>query len=223
MADLLVNGEFRQLWTIGMLTFIVRWLEILAFGVYGYAQTGSTVVVAMLTMLRLLPMGLFGMLFGIMAARWSRRRGVFVYLWASWLTTLVLAFVAHAGMLEIWHLALASAVNGAAWAADNPFRRAMIGDAVGPLHMGLAMSLDVGASNASRLAGPAIGGLLLAHAGIEGIFVFGLLAYSGALLAARPIGSQQADGTGQGQPAASARRRTARGAARVHAWPAPSG
>ncbi|MEZ5652376.1 MAG: MFS transporter [Burkholderiaceae bacterium] len=177
--------EFRRLWTIGMLTFIVRWLEILAYGVYGYAQTGSAVIVAMLTMLRVLPMGLFGMLFGTLAARVSRRRGVLTYLWSSWLTCSVLLLIAALGMLEIWHLAVASFVNGAAWAADNPFRRAMIGDAVGPLNMGMAMTLDVGASNASRLAGPALGGLLLAHAGIVGIFVFGLLAYSLALLAAR--------------------------------------
>ncbi len=193
LSALFRKPDFGRLWSVGMLTFVVRWLEILAFGVYAYAETGSSFVVAMLTMLRLLPMGLFGMLFGTLAARVPHRTGVRWILIVSWLTTAALLVVAHLGALQIWHLALASFVNGTAWAADNPFRRALIGNAVGPLNMGTAMSLDVGASNASRLAGPALGGLLLATAGIESIFAFGLAAYTLALFAAR--GLRPPDGT----------------------------
>ena len=45
---------------------------------------------------------------------------------------------------------------------DNPVRRVMMGEVVGRERMGTAMSLDVGANNASRMVGPAVGGLLLA-------------------------------------------------------------
>jgi hypothetical protein len=38
----------------------------------------------------------------------------------------------------------------------------MIGEVVGGERMGTAMSLDVGAANASRMVGPTVGGLLLA-------------------------------------------------------------
>jgi len=46
------------------------------------------------------------------------------------------------------------------------------------------MSLDVGSSNASRMLGPTVGGLVLAGVGIEGTFVLGALLYATALPAA---------------------------------------
>jgi MFS family permease len=51
------------------------------------------------------------------------------------------------------------------------------------------MSLDVGASNASRMVGPAVGGFLLAGAGIQGAFVLSVLMYCTALWAAFAIRS----------------------------------
>jgi predicted MFS family arabinose efflux permease len=50
--------------------------------------------------------------------------------------------------------------------------------------MAQAMSLDVGSSNASRMLGPTVGGLVLASVGIEGTFILGALLYATALPAA---------------------------------------
>jgi predicted MFS family arabinose efflux permease len=50
--------------------------------------------------------------------------------------------------------------------------------------MSTAMSLDVGANNASRMVGPTIGGLLLGSVGIEGVFLLSVALYGFALYAA---------------------------------------
>jgi predicted MFS family arabinose efflux permease len=60
----------------------------------------------------------------------------------------------------------------------------MIGEVVGPTQMSAAMSVDVGANNASRMLGPTIGGLLLAWVGISGAFTVSVLCYGIALAAA---------------------------------------
>jgi predicted MFS family arabinose efflux permease len=67
---------------------------------------------------------------------------------------------------------------------DNPVRRVMVGEVVGPERMGAAMSIDVGTNNASRMLGPTVGGLLLAGVGIAGAFALGALLYTAALAAA---------------------------------------
>ena len=85
------------------------------------------------------------------------------------------------GMLAVWHLAIASFINGIAWAADNPVRRMLIGQVVGPARMGEAMSFDVGSNNASRMLGPTFSGLLFAAVGIEGSFVVSVVLYLLAL------------------------------------------
>jgi MFS family permease len=111
-------------------------------------------------------------------------------------TSATLALLAATGRLEVWHLALASFVNGCGWATDNPVRRVMMGEVVGREHMGTAMSLDVGANNASRMVGPSIGGFLLASVGIQGAFMLSVLMYLGALAAAVTVQSRIARAPG---------------------------
>jgi len=84
------------------------------------------------------------------------------------LCSIVVALLAWANALEVWHLALASFISGLTWTTDNPVRRTMIGEVVGPDRMSAAMSIDVGANNASRVLGPTVGGILLATLGIGG-------------------------------------------------------
>ena len=64
--------------------------------------------------------------------------------------------------------------------------------------MGTAMSLDVGASNASRMVGPVVGGLLLAGPGIQGAFVLSVLLYATALVAVLTIRSRIPRAAGSG-------------------------
>lgn len=181
---LLANADFRRLWLVGLVVFAVRWLEMIVVGVFVYQHTGSAFTVALMTMLRMLPMALFGAVIGAVAERLERRKALIGVVLVMLATSLCLAALAYAGALAVWHLAVASFVNGVAWAADNPIRRVMIGDVVGSERMGSAMSLDVGANNASRMLGPTIGGLLLAGSGISGALTASVLCYAVALVAA---------------------------------------
>jgi MFS family permease len=183
---LLLSGrdDFWRLWFVGLVVFVVRWLETVAVGIVVYQRTGSAFMVAMMTMLRLLPMGLFGAFLGAVAERIERRTALIAVLVTMGLISFTLAALAHNGQLHVWHLAIASFLNGIAWATDNPVRRVMIGEAVGPDQMSTAMSIDVGSNNASRMLGPTLGGVLLTTIGIQGAFVLSVFLYSAALLAA---------------------------------------
>ena len=128
-------------------------------------------------------------------------------------TSAILAVLDWNGQLEIWHLALASFINGCGWCTDNPVRRVMIGEVVGREQMGTAMSLDVGANNASRMVGPAVGGFLLASTGIQGAFILGVMMYCTALWAVLTIRSRIPRAAGSG----AVRARIAEGLAFVRA------
>ena len=154
-VPLLRDPDFLRLWSIGLIVSLVRWLEILVFGVP----------------------------FGALAARISRRQGLAGMLSILTATALVLLFMAASERLAVWHLGVASFIGGLVWAADNPVRRAMMGDVAGPARMGNAMAFDVGASNASRLLGPAAGGLLLAHFGMSAVFGLVVLLHVVGILA----------------------------------------
>jgi MFS family permease len=81
-------------------------------------------------------------------------------------------------------MAVASFINGTCWAADNPVRRMMIGDVVGPDRISTAMSFDIGTNNASRVIGPMVSGVLLAQYGIASVFWLGVALYAASLVAA---------------------------------------
>ena len=164
---------------------------------FAYRATGSAFIVAMLTMLRVLPMGLFGVFIGAAADRFSPRSALVLGVAASMASTLALAVLASLGMLQVWHLALACFVNGINWATDNPVRRMMIGNAIGTERMGSAISLDVAANNASRVLGPALGGVLLARYDIGSVFWLGVLMYGASLFAALSVQMRGARAAGR--------------------------
>ena len=181
MRKLFSIPDFRRLWLIGFFAFVVRWLEMLAYGLFAYQLTGSAFVVAMISMLRLLPMGLFGAFLGVAADRFERRSALIATVAVSLTTMIALLVLALLDAIEVWHLATSSFINGICWAADNPVRRVMIGDVAGREQMGAAMSLDVATNNASRVLGPVLSGVLLAQFGIGAVFWLAVALYGASL------------------------------------------
>ena len=177
------DPQLHRLWAVGMLMSLIRWLEILAFAVFTYDQTKSALWVASLMMLRLLPLSLFGLALGALASHMSRRWLLIVTHGGLFATCLLLLIVSAFGAVEVWHLAAASFVNGIVWAGDMPLRRALMGDLAGHGRMVQAMSLDAVVSNACRLIGPMLGGLLLARGGLQAVLLCTTLLYLPVLAA----------------------------------------
>jgi len=184
--------DFRRLWYVGIVLYSVRWLEMLAVGVYAYQVTGSATWVAALTLVRLVPMALLGVPLGAVADRIDRRRALLATVSISLVTSVLIAAVAAFDHLQMWHLVVSSFVGGVGWAADNPVRRAMLGLAVGPERMASAMSLDAASNHGSRVVGPIAGGAVLASTGIVGALVACAALYALALVAARRVGIRPA-------------------------------
>ena len=181
LGGVLAVPDFRRLWLVGLAVSVARWLEMLVIGVVVWSATHSAFLVAAMTLLRLAPMGLLGAPLGVLADRIERRAALIAVLVVQASGMAALAAVAAAGDLAVWHIALACLASGLGWAADNPVRRMMIGDSLGAARMGVGMSLDVVGNNASRVAGPALGGTLLAALGPEAAFGAAFLLYLAAI------------------------------------------
>jgi MFS family permease len=178
------EADFWRLWLIGAIQFSVRWIEMLAIAVSVYQTTGSALLVTFMAMLRVIPMALFGAFIGAAADRLEGRTALVVTTTVQLLTSTAIALLVYTEHLATWHLAVSTFVNGTVWAGDNAFRRLMIGRVVGSDRMSNAMTFDIGSSNVSRMAGPAIGGAVLALWGIGGCFIFGAVMYLASVTAA---------------------------------------
>ena len=73
LGELFHNPGFVRLWLSGILCGALRWLELLAIGLFVLERTGSPLLVAVLTLVRMAPMLLFGIPAGALADRYDRR------------------------------------------------------------------------------------------------------------------------------------------------------
>lgn len=186
-VSLLRDGRYLRIWLIGWVTGIVRWLELLAFGIYAFEVTGSPVLVALVALIRFLPLALFSLAFGAAADQISPRKILFWSLAGVGLVTFAMAVIEAADALTYGLVLMASLVSGVFWASDMPLRRVMIGQIAGPDRLARAMAWDYATSNGTRMLGPLLGGVVYETIGMSGIFTLGAVLYAIALILAAGI------------------------------------
>ncbi len=178
LRDLLRDPVYLRVWLAGGFTGVARWLEILVFGIFAFEFTGSPFLVALLIILRMTPLVVFGSIVGTLADRLPPRRLLLASMSAAALVsaTLVLLFVLEVALY--WHLAIATTLSGLVWSTDMAVRRRMLGDAAGTDRIVPAMSLDSATNNATRMLGPLLGGGLYQWLGATGAFTLSACLYA---------------------------------------------
>ena len=182
VTSLLGDPAFLRIWIAGGLVGTVRWLEVLAVGVYTYQLTESPFIVATMLFARMVPTMLLGAFAGALAERVSRRRLMMAGLAVMCIVSIVLVALAVSGRLAIWHIALGAVLSGVFWSGEFPVRRTMLGEVAGLGRLSAAMGLDSATNNFTRMLGPLLGGALLTSLGLEGAYAIGVLLYAAAFI-----------------------------------------
>jgi MFS family permease len=185
LRPLLGDPSIRRLWLSGVAAGIVRWLEILAFSLWVFGETGSALAVTLIAFARMLPLLLLGAVAGAIADRFDRRRLLTFWFVAMGLAALALAALAAGDRLGVPLLAAYTLLTGLFWTFEMPVRRTMLAEAAGMVRVHTSMSLEMTSTQATRLVGPLIGGWLVASAGLAGVLgLVALLHLAGGLLLA---------------------------------------
>ena len=179
---LLGNPRFLVVWVVGGLTGIVRWLQLLVLGLYTFQITGSPLLVSLVPMLWMLPLALCGPFVGVVADRVSRKALLVGSLVLALAVSVVMALASGAAALGFPWIAAASVVSGIFWATDMPVRRRLLGD-LSDGDLAAAMSLDSATSNATRMAGPVLGGVVLQTFSLSGVFLLSAAVFAACLVA----------------------------------------
>ena len=183
MFEALRNRNFRLLWLGSLSAFVGFFASNVVQSVVAFQLTsanrsvGEVVFGRGLAQLLLAPVG------GALADRISKRSilvssqafTALVFFWMAWLMS--------TGQLRVVHLTGGGFLIGLTFAVLGPTRSAYIVEIVEPQARGNAIAMNQVALNASRVAGPAIAGALLAWpaVGATGAFVLMGLAYLGAV------------------------------------------
>ena len=161
---------------------MMRWLEMLAIGVFTFEVTQSALLVALITMARTVPILLFSAFTGAIADGFDRRLMLLGALGMLAITSTILATLALTERIDLWHVALGTFISGIYGTLEFPVRRALLGiiagDKAGSAGAGVALTLDSGTNHCMRLVGPVLGGLVLTGFGLPGIYIVGVILYS---------------------------------------------
>ena len=140
-------------------------------------QTGSGLDLAFLTCAAFIPVFAIGSWGGQLVDRFDHRRVLLSTQAALLLLASTLAALPFAGQADLTSILLISAITGAVNAVDNPARQVYAMDLVGRDLLVSAVSLFEVVLNASRVLGPAIGGIILTTAGPAPCFAVNALSF----------------------------------------------
>jgi MFS family permease len=157
--------NFRLFFAGQLISLTGTWMQNVAQAWLVYRLTGSAVLLGAAGFASQIPVFLLAPAGGVVADRYSRHRLVIATQTASMLLALSLAALTLSGRVRIWHIFVLAALLGVVNSFDIPARQAFIVGLVAKPDLINAIALNSSMFNASRVAGPAIAGILVAGIG----------------------------------------------------------
>ena len=149
----LATPSYLRLWFAGGIGNAMRWLELLVAAIFTYEATQSTVMVALVTVARSLPMLFIGTIAGVVGEALNRKRLLLTQLFVMAVNSATLCALAFSGQIRVWHIAVGGIVSGIVWAMELAVRRRMIGEVVTPDQVGPAVAFDSLTNSFARVSG----------------------------------------------------------------------
>ncbi len=176
------SPAFRRLAAGQLVSLVGRQITVVAVPYQVYTQTRSPSLVGLLGLAQVIPLIGVSLLAGGLADRFDRRRLLLVTQALLGLCSLALLIgaVQHAAVFLVFVVvAAASSVS----ALDAPTRTAMIPTLVSKERLPGALSINVAMFQTTLIAGPALGGLLIAHIGLSAAYLVDVASFAAAMLA----------------------------------------
>jgi MFS family permease len=145
--------------------------------------TGSATAVGITTALQFLPTLLFGMIGGLIADRYPKRRTLLAAQVGMASMAAILAGLTLSHRVAAWHVYLVAFGLGLITAVENPVRQSFVNEMVGPERLRNAISINSSVFQLGALIGPAVSGVLIRIVGAGYSFGANAIAYAAPIVA----------------------------------------
>ena len=177
------------------------WMQGLAQAWLVLKLTGSGVTLGTVTAVQFAPILVAGPWGGVVADRLDKRRLLFATQITALVLALTLGVLVATDAVRLWMVYVLALGLGSVTALDNPARQTFVLEMVGPDRLANAVSLNSVVMNASRVVGPAIGGVLIATVGIASCFLINAGSYVAVLVALAMMRTAELHGADRPAPA----------------------
>lgn len=131
----------------------------------------------MVGLVKVVPIIVFSMVSGVVADAWDRRRLMLFTQTGSAIVAGALALLAFGGVSTVWPIYGLAALSAAVATFDMPARQALVPTLVPREHLPNAISLNTIMFQTAAVAGPSLGGVLIATSSVASAYVINALSF----------------------------------------------
>jgi MFS family permease len=165
------NTDYRYLWIGNFFNMVGFWIQMVTVGWLVWELSGSATMVGITGGLRSFPFIVMGPLGGVLADRLDRRRLLMMTQMIMAVIALLFAVLVALHWVRVWHAMAFSFLMGCGFNVNQPVRQSLVANTVPRNELGNAIALNAMAMNATRVVGPAVGGVLIVAFGAAGNFL----------------------------------------------------
>ncbi|MBV8086535.1 MAG: MFS transporter [Chloroflexi bacterium] len=193
------HRDFLLLWLGQLVSSTGDMMQNVAIAWNMYLLTGSALMIGLMAAVRAIPTFLLSMYGGAFADVVERKRLLLVVTWIQTGITALLVTAAFSGHVTVWLLFVIAIAGGATNAFANPARTALVPNVVPPAELGNAFAMLTLMRQVANVAGPSVGGILIAVTGLGATYMANAISFLGviaALLLMGPVPMVRAAATG---------------------------
>lgn len=177
------NRNFRLLFIGQTISFFGTMITSVAFPYQIYHLTHSTLMVGLISLVQLIPLLFTALIGGVFADRYHRRNLLLISEFLLAICCLMLVFNATLTSPHIWLLFLIAPIMSAVTGLHRPALDSIKQQIVAKEDFPAAGALVISISSAAMIAGPAVGGLMIAHFGLVVTYALDFLTFVASLIA----------------------------------------
>jgi MFS family permease len=175
--------NYRLFWFGQLVSLAGTWMQDVALSWLVLTITQSPVALGWTMTIRFLPALLFSLYGGVLADRLPKRQTIIVAQCVQLLVALTLAILTSTDLITVALIYTLAGVRGLVDAVDGPTRQAFIPEMVGTADLPNAVALNSTQFNAARIAGPAVGAVVISTLGIAACFFLNAASFLAVILA----------------------------------------
>ncbi len=176
------HRNFSLLWTGQLVSLTGSWMQGLSLPWLIFTLTGSKLLLGVVAAAGMLPALIVTLPSGVIADRFSKRKIVIITQSILMAQALALSALTFTHTIQVWHIIVLATFAGFANAMDMPTRQAMVVELVGKEDLANAIALNSSMFNLTRIAGPFVGGIVLAVVGPAWCFLINAITYVAAIV-----------------------------------------
>ncbi len=174
-------GQFVSVTGTQMQLVTINWHVYLLMKPYGVKAAAAAL--GLVGLVRVVPIILCSLVGGVVADAVDRKRLILISQTLMLLFAGTLAIITARGLTRVWPIYLLTALASAAVAFDNPARQALLPALVPAKDFPNAVSVGFVAFQIAMVAGPALGGEVLARYGPSAVYAFNAVSFLAVIVA----------------------------------------